>query len=180
MLSLALKVVARLRRQTDASLDGVIQSIWRAVRPEEGETDRRAACREAFLRFAGAAFSPPEPPEERPLWRVFLPLRGECAPGDWAALLDAQTPEEADAALAAVEDLEALPPAVFLHALKTGADFPVPGRALTEAQFDALAEKLAADRTFLLELARFAADAAETVPELRWARSLARAALKQR
>ena len=95
-------------------------------------------------------------------------------------MLDAQTPEEADAALAAVEDLEALPPAVFLHALQTGADFPIPGRNLTEAQFDALAEKLAADQAFLLELARFAADAAQTVPELRWARSLARAALKQR
>ena len=176
-----LEALARLRRETDASLDGVIQSIWRALRPEEGETDRRAACREAFLRFAGAAFAASEPQgEERPLWRVFLPLRGECAPGDWAALLDAQTPEEADAALAAVEDLEALPPAVFLHALKAGADFPVPGRALTEAQFDALAEKLTADQAFLLELARFAADAAETVPELLWARSLARAVLKQR
>ena len=180
-LSWMLEDLSRLRQRTDAGLDGVLRSIWRAVRPAEGETDRRAACRKEFLRFAGAAFAAPEPQgEERPLWRVFLPLRGECAPGDWAALLDAQTPEEADAALAAVEDLEALPPAVFLHALQSGADFPIPGRNLTEAQFDALAEKLAADRTFLLELARFAADAAETVPELLWARSLARAALKQR
>ena len=174
----ALETVAQLSQRTD--MDGVIREIWQSVRPIERETERRAACRHEFLAFGQTAFAAPAPPETgRPLWKLFLPLRGECVLGDYAAVMDAQTPEEADAALAAVEDLTALPPAVFLHALKTGADFPIPGRPLTAEQADTLAEKLSADEVFLRQTAFFAAKAAKTLPELIWARSLALAALKR-
>ena len=175
----SLGVATRLFAESELDMDGLIRRVWETVRAAPDAAEAQRAEEALFLALFQRFFSE-QPFAGRPVWRMFLPLRGECPLGDWAAVLDAQTPEEADAALAAVEDLTALPPAVFLHALKAGADFPVPGRSLTEAQFDALAEKLAADRTFLRELAILAADAAETVPELLWARSLARAALKQR
>lgn len=170
------EVAARLFTCSDLDMSGMIRRFWRALRA----APQGSALECEFLAFGQTAFAAPAPPETgRPLWKLFLPLRGECVLGDYAAVMDAQTPEEADAALTAVEDLTALPPAAFVHALKTGADFPIPGRPLTAEQADTLAEKLSADEVFLRQTAFFAAKAAKTLPELIWARSLALAALKR-
>ena len=113
-------------------------------------------------------------------WRssdLFLPLAGRgCILGDAAALLRAQTPEEADDLLADVDDLAALPTGALLHALKLGAAFPIPGRPLPIDQADALAARLTVDMKFLRDAAVFAAFAAENDQDIVWADALARAA----
>ena len=175
LLHEALEVVARLYIRSELDLGDLLLRIWRAVHvgPEGNAMERK------FLAIGQSCFSASESPDDkRPLWQMFLPLRGACVLGDYAAAMDAQTPEEADAALAAIEDLTALPPAVFLHVLKTGAAFPLPERELTVEQSDAMAAKLTEDKPFLREAALFAADACETTADLVWARSLALTAFK--
>lgn len=169
------EVAARLFTCSDLDMSGMIRRFWRAVHvgPEGNAMERK------FLAIGQSCFSASESPDgKRPLWQMFLPLRGECVLGDYAAAMGAQTPEEADAALAAVEDLTTLPPAAFVHALKTGAAFPLPERELTLEQSDAMAAKLTEDKPFLREAALFAADACETAAALVWARSLALTAVK--
>ena len=178
-LEAAFKCAAKLHMLSSLDLGGVITALWDAIRPVPDASEERLALAKGCVDSGRTAFAAPEPVEgQRPVWQTFLPLRGECVLGDYAAVMAAQTPEEADAALAAIEDLTALPPAVFVHALKTGAAFPLPGRELTVEQSDAMAAMLAEDRPFLREAALFAAEAFETTADLIWARSLALTAFK--
>ena len=109
---------------------------------------------------------------EKPIWGFLLPLAGRCRLGDIAALLTSQTPEEADAALERIDDLTALPVFAFVHALKTGAEFPIPTKPLTVGESDRFALALRSDPAFLNELAVFAASEGKTDQELLWAHSL--------
>lgn len=108
---------------------------------------------------------------------LFLPLAGASILGDAAALMHCTEQTAADELLAGIETPEQLPAAAFVRALKLGAEFPVPGRALDAEQMAALAQKLRIDPPFLREAASFAAGAAQTEQELLWAYALAKTAL---
>ena len=109
---------------------------------------------------------------------LFLPLAGICVLGDAAALLRCDGAEEADAILTRVENLRELPASALIHALKLGAEFPLPGRTLTTDDMDALALGVSEDAAFSRDAAVSAAFSAETVQDILWARSLTLAALR--
>ena len=151
--------------------------IWEGICteiPSKAISDER---KWEFLRVCTTFFVRPD--EDKAPYRMLLPLRGKCILGDAAALLCAETPEEADDILTSIDDLTEIPASAFVHALKLGADFPISGKTLTTDQIAALAEKLLIDPSFLREAAKFAASAAQTEQEVLWAYALAKVALNQ-
>ena len=173
-----LVILMSIYSKSDLDLTGLLIRFWdgiceetpnKCIADERKEAFRGVGLRAFFILDDNTHLS----------WRMFLPLRGKCILGDAAVLLNAETPEEADLILADIDDLTELPPSAFIHALKLGAEFPIPGKTLTTDQIAALAEKLLIDPPFLREAAKFAASAAQTEQEVMWAYALAKVALNQ-
>lgn len=175
----ALRTAAWLYANTDLETELLIRALWDGICEEKPNERAMLARLQAFFEEAYSLFNIPRAPtEKRPAWGLFLPLAGRCIVGDAAALMAAQTSEEADGVLARIDNAASLPPAAFIHALKLGAAFPVPGRPLTVEDADAAAARLTPDKQFLREAAIFSASAAEDEQDIIWARALCLAALQ--
>lgn len=109
---------------------------------------------------------------------MFSSLRGNCILGDAAALLRCRSAEEADAVFRDTAQITELPTRAFLHALKLGAEFPIPGKNLASEEAVLLAQRLRVDKAFLREAAIFAADAAQSAQDILWASALGFSALE--
>ena len=178
----ALRVISTLCLNYDVELELLMRAFWDGICEEYPTKDRADSRKKIFLLSGMALFEINKPDDvsiDTCVRRMFLPLRGKCILGDAAALMHAETFEEADAILANVEDPAQLPDKAFLHALQVGAEFPIPGRELTNDQIAALANKLRVDPPFLREAAKFAASAAQTEQEVLWGYALAKVALEQ-
>ena len=179
MIANAVDLLARLYQFTEQDVSDVTSALWDGLCDKSRGEKRAAQRKEAFLTHGQSYFTDAKKQKleaegkcEKPIWGFLLPLAGRCRLGDIAALLASQTPEEADAALGRIDDLTALPVFAFVHALKTGAEFPIPTKPLTVGESDRFALALRSDPAFLNELAVFAASEAKTDQELLWAHSL--------
>ena len=154
----------------------LVSSLWNSIqkkRTSGGHADKR---REYFLKSGLALFDYTDAGESP--WQIFLPLQNSCVLGDYAALWEAQTAEQADDALQNIDSLAEIPNAAFIHALKIGAEFPLPDRPPVMELADVMANKLSSDAGFLREAAIYTAEAFECDADLNWARALALAALQ--
>lgn len=176
----ALKVIWPLYRDSELETATLMNSFWDGIGEETPNAERARGRKRAFFETGCAIFDSKaaEAKKGKEGWRLFLPLAGKCPLGDAAELLKCETADAADAVLERVEDPAALPGTALVHAMKLGAAFPVPDKPLTVEQADVLAARLAIDRPFLREAARFAASAAEDDADVIWARALALAAIQ--
>lgn len=182
MTHMALASIVRLYMEFGCEVTLLMRAMWDGINVEKPTPEKAAARRAAFLEGAEGLLhlvrtgAEEGVPDRRPA-DVLIPLAGYCAPGNMAALARAETVEDADNLLAAIEDPTRIPDATFVHALKLGAEFPIPDKVLTPDQMASLAGKLASDPPFLREAAKFAASAAQTEQEVMWAYALARTVL---
>lgn len=136
---------------SDTKSESLLLRFWEQIRqpgPVEGREKERQA---AFLRTAAEVFNTAYRTEEkqqedfcRPAYTLFLPLVDQCEPGAAAAMLETEDAARLEALLSEVKDWTALPPEALDHALRCGARFPPPGRALNVETMDLLAGRLAA------------------------------------
>lgn len=179
---MALASIVRLYMEFGCEVTLLMRAMWDGINVEKPTPEKAAARRAAFLEGAEGLLhlvrtgAEEGVPDRRPA-DVLIPLAGYCAPGNMAALARAETVEDTDNLLAAIEDPTRIPDATFVHALKLGAEFPIPDKVLTPDQMASLAGKLASDPPFLREAAKFAASAAQTEQEVMWAYALARTVL---
>ena len=160
-------------------MDAMMLRFWDGIVAEKPDRATASERKRIFLRDGATIFNAhPDHADARQPWRMFLSLQGRCALGDAAALLAAETPEEADALLSSADDLTALPGSALAHALELGAAFPVPGKTLTLEVADALAAGLAQDAEQLRSLAVLSAAAAADEGDIMWARALLLSALR--
>lgn len=152
--------------------------------PNEKQRDERRA---AFIQKASAAFDPEVQKSEREdsnfcrlSYGAFLPLADRCDLGRGAAILAAESSEDAAALLSQVENWDGLPALALEHALDLGAAFPPEGKALTLEEMDVLAGRLARKDGPIVDLAIRAVDDAEENrwQSVIWARELALAAVQ--
>ena len=92
--------------------------------------------------------------------------------------MSSETSDEADRLLVSFDDLTELPVSAFIHALKLGAVFPLPGTVLSVEQARIFATALKADMPFLRDAAIYASFAAESDQDILWAHALACASLQ--
>lgn len=157
--------------------------LCRPVPTEEKRDERRAA----FIRMASVAFAPEVQKSElgednfcRLSYTAFLPLADRCDLGRGAAILAAESLEEAAALLARVENWDELPALALEHALELGAAFPPEGKALTLEEMDVLAGRLARKDGPIVDLTIRAVDSATETgwQSMIWVRELALAAIQ--
>ena len=156
----------------------VLKDFWHGILTEKPSKAVAAERKEEFLNIGEQLLQNEAATGSSSSWMLFLPLRGECVLGDYAALMCTDSQEEADSLLAGVDSLAELPAAAFVHALKVGAEFPLPNRQLPMELLDVMANKLSTDAAFLREAAIYTADAFEDNADLNWARALVLAALQ--
>lgn len=144
------KAFRYVHAHSDTASKSLLLRFWEQIRqpgPVEGREKERQT---AFLRTAAEAFHTAYRMDEkqqedfcRPAYTLFLPLAGQCEPGTAAAMLETEDAARLEALLSTVEDWTALPPEALDHALRCGARFPLPGRALNLETMDLLASRLA-------------------------------------
>lgn len=170
--------------ETNLDTAPVLRLFWKGIREQKPDEKTASAREKTFLTVGHSAFeavsSEGEALPPKLVTDFFLPLRGECILGDAAALMRCETPEEADAILASIDDLSELPATAFFRALRAGADFPLPNKPLNVEQMDFYAARLAELPEELRFLAIAAADALEPdrAQELLWVRGLVLAAVR--
>ena len=173
-----LKLLKSLHVSGKTETADALKDFWHGILTEKPTKAVAAERTEEFLNVGGQLLRNEAPTGSSSSWTLFLPLRGKCVLGDYAALASAQTPEEADALLAGMDHLAELPAPAFVHALRIGAEFPLPAQSFPMELADVMANKLSTDAAFLREAAIYAAEAFETDVDLNWGRALALAALQ--
>ncbi len=164
----------------------VLTAFWDSLTTPKPSQEKADARKAEFIRLACDVFHPVYRDGEtregdfcRHAYGVFLPLAGKCVLGDAARMLETREPAQLEALLAGLDDLETLPPYVLTHALRCGAEFPLPGRPLAIEKMDAFISGIAKEEGELFALVR---QAAENIPDhaqgLAWVRGLCMAALK--
>ena len=156
----------------------VLEEFWHGILEEKPTAAAAAERKEEFLNIGGQLLRNDAATNSCSSWALFLPLRGECVLGDYAALMCTDSQEEADSLLARIDSLAELPAPAFIHSLRLGAEFPLPDQSLPMELADVMANKLSTDAAFLREAAIYTAEAFETNVDLNWARALALAALQ--
>ena len=173
-----LTILRPLHEKTELDTAGLLSDFWDGISTERPTKEASEERRAEFLRVGKQFLLTKRLDDARSAWTLFLPLRGKCVLGDYAALASAQTPEEADALLAGMDHLAELPAPAFVHALRIGAEFPLPAQSFPMELADVMANKLSTDAAFLREAAIYAAEAFESDVDLNWGRALALAALQ--
>ncbi len=177
-------ILMNLHAQSGEDLSGVLADFWEKTdRPEpwkkQGEACRRAMVEAAQAVFSTAHWQAEEENGFRHAYTLFLPLAGKCALGNGAAVLAADTAEEMQRALRDVEGWRDFPAAALVHAVLSGAAFPLPENPLNLEDMDLLAARLAREPESLFRVLDAAAgDFAGSWQTLAWARGLALAAVQ--
>ena len=178
-----LRLSALMYLDTELDFAPLISAFWEGIGVSVPSAAQAEERRQAFLAEGASYFDAKvtmngEAMLQKAPCDLFLPLAGKCILGDAAALMRANTPEAADDILDSVDDAAQLPAPAFVHALKVGAEFPLPAKPLTVEQIAACAKKMLVDPPFLREAAKFAAQAAQSEQEVLWAYALAKIALE--
>lgn len=159
-------------------LSEMMVAFWRGIGEETPDRAAAEARKQTFLQNAEMIFAAkPDNSEGREPWQMFLPLRGECVIGDAAALMNTNSPYDAERILAQIEDLTKLPGRALAHTLETGAEFP--DRVLTMELADTLAFRMKGEAELLRSIAVLSARAAQSDQDVLWARALVLAAVQQ-
>ena len=165
----------------------LIGKVWEEIQAPVPSEEQAKQRREKFLRTASRRFKPDylkleleDPDCRRPVYTLYTPLRGKCVPGDAAAILESEDPDEIAAVLSGVEDWNDLPSSALVHAFQAGICFPLPDRTMNIEEMDVLAAQLAESYDTLHRILAQAAekDFSGNWQTLAWARGLALSAVQ--
>ena len=175
------KALTQLHTRTDCDTAPLIETFWDGICKSAPNEEKAKEREEAFVEQANLLLAlQPDASEQRPAWSLFLPLAGKCAPGDLAAMLNADDSGALTALLARQEELAKLPSKVLFHALEYGATFPPSESLMPMEALDAVAANLAKEperlRAYALSLA--AGDFAADWQSLDWTRAAVMAAVR--
>lgn len=182
-----LEVLQQLHFSGEADTRALIVRMWediqRPVPNEEWAEKRKGAfLRTGFIRFEAARIRSEEkdPSFRRHVYTLYTPLRGECALGTAAAILESDSPSEMEALLGSVESWEDLPLSALSHAILGGVQFPLAGRAMNIEEMDGLAARFMREPEGLFSILEQTGgeELAGSWQTLAWARGLALAAVQ--
>lgn len=175
--------------QLKTSLDTapVITRLWETISNPEQPQKKAMSWKQAIQKVASRAFLHRNRDAEqkkaefvRHAYTLYLPLQGEWELGTAAAVMEMNDSSEMGTALMTVTDWNQFSIHALIHALKCGAQFPLPDKLLNIEEMDAFALRLAKDEDSFFPLVLQIAEETEygDWQGLCWTRGLLMAAVR--
>lgn len=175
-----LKSSQELHFRSDLDTAPLITAIWEGIttpKPSQKQADHRIAVFNTIAAMAFAAVNRKREREHKAFRRqgytLYLPLKGKSEIGNGADIMELEDAAALDAALLEIEKWNTLPIEALAHALRFGAQFPLPGQPMPIEEMEGLTKRLVQDNE---EFYSTVLQLAEPVPEdwqrLTWLRGL--------
>lgn len=177
---IAVYVMLNLHTKYKIDMGGQMLRFWEDLMNCQRKDELIGTFRAAAARcFTIAQRSAEDNSGHRHSYTIFLPMEGKNEIGNAAAIMEETNAQRLTQKLMKLEKWDEVPIYAIAHALLNGAEYPLPGRAVTLEDIDTLVGRLNAVEGAIPTLALQAADGAlDTWTSLIWGRALTLAAVR--